>query len=292
MSDKNEFLDSKAYTFAYYPGDSLLHKLNPLSKIVFLLFLTILIFFIRSLIFFSLITLSIIIIGLLSGISLKNLLKKLRYIVVVMMVSVLLNIFFNAIPQAQEQVLFYLFGLEFLPIRRLAVYYAMKAFFIVITLFTSSIIYTNTTSMKDFAYSLMSLHLPYKFCFDFMVGLRYLPLIEKEAKTIALAQKARGFGREKVNSVKKAYNFIVERLISTLVSILRKGHITSISMENRCFGIYKSRTNLTKVPFERRDYLFIIVCGILFVFILLYVLGLIPLPSFPSLYKIYLSMFK
>jgi energy-coupling factor transport system permease protein len=259
---------------------------------VFLLFLTILVFFIRSLIFFGFITLSIILIALLSGISLKNLVKKLRYIVIVMVVSVILNIFFNAIPQSQEQVLFYLFGLKFLPIRRLAVYFALKAFFIVITLFTSSIIYTNTTSMKDFAYSLMNLHLPYKFCFDFMVGLRYLPLIEKEARTIALAQKARGFGREKVNSIKKAYNFIMERLISTLVSILRKGHITSISMENRCFGVYNSRTSLTKVPFKRRDYIFIFACCCIFIFILLYILGLIPLPSFPSLYNIFVRIFK
>ncbi len=291
MPKKNEFLDNKTYTFSYYPGDSLLHKLNPLSKLVFLLFLTILIFFIRSLIFFSLLALSIIIIALTSGISLRNLAKKLRFIVIVMIFSVFLNIFFNAIPQEQEQVLFYLFGLDFLPIRRLAVYYAIKAFLIVITLFTSSIIYTNTTLMKDFAYSLMSLNMPYKFSFDFMVGIRYLPLIEKEAKTIALAQKARGFGREKVNTIKKAYNFIMERLISTLVSILRKGHITSISMENRCFGIHKNRTNLTKVPFKKKDIIFIFFCVIIFTFIFLYNFRVIPLPSFPSLYNIFIFFF-
>ncbi|TXT65253.1 MAG: putative Energy-coupling factor transporter transmembrane protein EcfT [Promethearchaeota archaeon] len=291
MPKKNEFLDNKTYTFTYYPGDSLLHKLNPLSKLVFLLLLTILIFFIRSLILFAVITLSIILIALASGISLRNLAKKLRFIIIVMIFSVFLNIFFNAIPQEQEQVLFYLFGVQFLPIRRLAVYYAMKAFLIVITLFTSSIIYTNTTLMKDFAYSLMSLNIPYKFSFDFMVGIRYLPLIEKEAKTIALAQKARGFGREKVNSIKKAYNFVMERLISTLVSILRKGHITSISMENRCFGIYKTRTNLTKVPFKKKDYGFIIFCILLFSFISLYIFRIIPLPTFPSLYNIFKNLF-
>jgi len=291
MPKKNEFLDNKTYMFSYYPGDSILHRLNPLSKVTFLLFLTILIFFIRSLIFFSIVSFIIILIALISGISLRNLARKLRFIVIVMIISVVLNIFFNAIPQAQEQVLFYLFGLNFLPIRRLAVYFAMKAFFIVITLFTSSIIYTNTTAMKDFAYSMMNLNIPYKFSFDFMVGIRYLPLIEKEAKTIALAQKSRGFGREKVNSVRKAYNFIMERLISTLVSILRKGHITSISMENRCFGIYKTRTNLTTVPFKKKDYIFIIVCFLVFFFCILYIYRLIPFPHFPSLYNLFQMIF-
>ncbi|MBD3195618.1 MAG: hypothetical protein GF317_11210 [Candidatus Lokiarchaeota archaeon] len=278
--------------FAYYPGDSILHKLNPISKIIFLFFITILIFFIRSLILFSIITVSTIIIALISGISLRDLIRKLRFIVLVMIISVLLNIFFNAIPQGQQQVIFYLFGLEFLPIRRLAVYFALKAFLIVITLFTSSIIYTNTTSMKDFAYSLMRLKIPYKYCFDFMVGIRYIPLIEKEAKTIAMAQRARGFGKEKANSIRKAYNLVFERLISTLVSILRKGHVTSISMENRCFGIYKKRTNLIEIKFKKKDVAFIAISFIIFVGILLYLFGILPLPHFPSLYNLFTSLFS
>lgn len=230
--------------------------------------------------------------ALLSGISLRDLAHKLRFMVIVMILSVLLNIFFNAIPQEEEQVLFYLFGLEFLPIRRLAVYYAFKAFFIIITLFTSSIIFTNTTSMKDFVYSLIKLNIPYRYCFNFMVGLRYIPLIEKEARTIALAQKARGFGKEKANTVKKAYNLIFERLISILVSILRKGYVTSISMENRCFGIYKERTYLSEVKFKKKDVAFIVFCMIVFTLILLYLFRLLPLPQFPSLYSIFKRYFN
>ncbi len=291
MTKRNKILDNKSYTFAYYPGNSFFHKLNPLSKFFFILMLTITIFFIKSLIFFSIFTLSLIIIALLSGISLKDLARKLRFMIIVMIVSVLLNIFFNAIPQEEAEVLFYLFGLEFLPIRRLAVYYALKAFFIVITLFTSSIVFTNTTSMKDFVYSLIKLKIPYKYCFNFMVGLRYIPLIEKEAKTIALAQKARGFGRERVKTVKKAYNLIFERLISILVSILRKGYITSISMENRCFGISKERTYLTEVKFKKKDWAFIMFCLIIFILIFFYIYGILPLPQVPSLLSIFKQIF-
>ena len=205
----------------------------------------------------------------------------------VLITSVVLNIFFNAIPSEQEIILFYLFDLEFLPIRRLAVYYAFKAFFIVMILYTSTIIYTYTTHMKDFVYSLMRLKIPYRYCYAFMVGIRYIPLIEQEAKTISLAQRARGFGFEKVNSVKKAYNLIFERLIATLVSILRKGHTTSISMENRCFGIYKDRTNLVKISFKLKDIFFMIFCAILFAFIMLYIFNLTAFPQFPSIYYTY-----
>ena len=265
-----------------------MHQLNPISKIVFLIFLTVSTFLIRSLIFLYLFLFVEIIVALLSNISIKTLSRKLRFIVFLLIFSVILNIFFNAIPVENEVVLFYLFGLKFLPIRRLALYYAIKAFLIVLTLYTSAIIYTYTTSMKDFVYSLMRLKIPYKYCYAFMVGIRFIPSIQQEARTIALAQQARGFGLERANTVKKAYNLIFERLISTLVSILRKGNTTSISMENRCFGLYKTRTNLIRIKFRKKDLFFIFCCFTLFITLILYVFQVLSIPQFPSLYNLYL----
>lgn len=124
-----------------------------------------------------------------------------------------------------------------------------------------------------------------------MVGIRYIPLIEQEAKTIALAQRARGFGLEKANSIKKVYRLIFERLVATLISILRKGHITSISMENRCFGIHKKRTNLKIIKFRLIDGLFIFFCIFIFSFFILYLLQSLPIPPLPSLYHLFLAIF-
>ena len=290
MARKNKILDNKQYTFSYVPGHSFMHKLNPISKIVFLIFLTISIFLITSLIFLSIILFGTLTLALLSNISLNNLARKLRFAFFILIFGVILNIFFNAIPLENETILFYLFGLSFLPIRRLALYYAVKAFLIFLTLYTSAIIYTYTTSMKNFVYSLMRLKIPYKYCYALMVGIRFIPSIQQEARTIALAQKARGLGLEKANSARKAYNLIFERLISTLVSILRKGNTISISMENRSFGLYKTRTNLTWIKYKKKDALFIWLIFILFIVLVLYILQLLPFPSFPSLYHFYINL--
>jgi energy-coupling factor transport system permease protein len=161
----------------------------------------------------------------------------------------------------------------------------------ILTLFSSAIVYSNTTSMKDFVYALISIKLPYKYCFSFMVGIRYIPIIEEEAKTVALAQKARGLGLEEINTFKKAYRLIFDRLAATLVTILRKSQVTSISMENRCFGISKNRTNLTRVRFKKKDFLFVIISTLIFMFLLLYTIRLLPIPYFPSLYSIFLQLF-
>ncbi len=291
MKNKNKVLDHKFYTFAYLPGNSFMHKLNPLSKIFLLILLTISIFMIKSLILLAIIFMMIILLTLISKISLKDLLRKLKFIFIILIISLVLNIFFNAIPSNQETVLFYLFNISFLPIRRLALYYALKASIIVLILYTSTIMYANTTSPKDFLYSLVRLKIPYRYCFSLMVGIRYIPLIEQEAKTIALAQRARGFGLERANSVKKAYRLIFERLVATLISILRKGHITSISMENRCFGIHKQRTNMKIIKFKSIDGLFIFFCVLGFSFFLLFLFQLLPIPPVPSLYKLFLTIF-
>ncbi|MFX0076302.1 MAG: energy-coupling factor transporter transmembrane component T family protein [Candidatus Hermodarchaeota archaeon] len=290
MSKKNKHLDSKQYIFAYIAGTSLMHKLNPISKLIFLILLTILTFLVRSLIILMALSIFITIIMLMSQISIRMLLRKLKILIIILIISLILNLFFNAIPSEKEIVIFYLFNLEFLPIRRLALYFALRAFFILFTLYTSAILFTNTTSPKDFVYSLIRLKIPYKFCFAFMVGIKYIPTIEQEAKTIALAQQARGFSMDRVKTLRKAYAFISERLISTLVSILRKGHTTSLSMENRCFGIYKKRTNSIRIRFHVRDILFIFVCLSLFTFGLLYLFEILPLPQPPSLYRMYLNL--
>ena len=288
---KNKQLDKKRYMFAYVPGNSIFHKLNPISKLIFLILLTTIVLVVNSILFLAIIFLIVFSLAILSGIKLKLLFRKLRYIFMILIVSVLLNIFFNAIPSEEEVILFYLFGQEFLPIRRLAVYFALKAFFMVLILLTSSIIYTYTVDMRDFVYSLMKLKIPYRYCYALMVGIRYIPLIEQEAKTISLAQRARGFGYERVNTIRKAYNLVFERLIATLITILRKAYVTSISMENRCFGIYKDRTNLVKISFKLKDIIFIIFWLIVFSFVILYLLQLLPIPQFSSLYSIYLDTF-
>ncbi len=289
MSSRNKFLDNRQYLFAYISNNSFMHKLNPISKLIFLLFLTIETFIIRSIILQSALFLLVIILLLLSKIKPKFIFKKLRFMVIILWVSVVLNIFFNALPNEDEIVLFYLFNVPFLPIRRLAVYFALRAFFILLTLYTSAILFTNTTSPKDFVYSMIRMRIPYKFCFAFMVGLRFIPSIEEEAKTIALAQQARGFNIEKVKTLRKAYAFISERMIGTLVSILRKGQTVSLSMENRCFGVFKNRTNLIKVKFKFSDLVFMVLTILGFIFIILYIFNFLPIPRIPSLYSIFFT---
>jgi len=125
MTNKNKILDRKQLLFAYVPGNSIFHKLNPISKLIFLLYLTVITLIVNSILFMIILFSFIFILALLSKISVIILFRKLKFIFSILIVSVVLNIFFNAIPSEEEIILFYLFNLEFLPIRKLAVYYAL-----------------------------------------------------------------------------------------------------------------------------------------------------------------------
>jgi hypothetical protein len=59
------------YIFAYFPGTSLMHRLNPLSKLFFLILLTVLTLFSTSILFLATIFVCILLLALLSQISMK-----------------------------------------------------------------------------------------------------------------------------------------------------------------------------------------------------------------------------
>ena len=89
---KNKQLDRKRYMFAYVPGNSIFHKLNPISKLIFLILLTTIVLVVNSILFLAIIFLIVFSLAILSGIKLKLLFRKLRYIFMILIVSVLLNI--------------------------------------------------------------------------------------------------------------------------------------------------------------------------------------------------------
>ena len=86
MPSKNRILDNRTYLFAYISNHSFFHGLTPITKLLFLLFLTIETFIISSIILQSILSLSVIIMLLIAKIKPKFILKKLRFMVVVLLI--------------------------------------------------------------------------------------------------------------------------------------------------------------------------------------------------------------
>ncbi len=266
---------------------SFLHQVNPMVKLFVLIFFTVSLFQIKSLII--LISLYLMIIGgiLLLNLPLKSLFRRMKWVFILTLLYVPLNTLFDAQYSSNSEVLFYFFSPN-LPIRRIALYYSLRSAFIILSSLTSAMIYTETTNAKNLVYSLIQMKIPYRYAFAFMIGMRYIPLIEQESNTIEIAQTLRGLGISKKSSLKQIFKHIYQRTSTLLISILRKTQTTANAIDSRGFGYQKYRTNLYKFPWIKANW--IILIGFLgyFAVILLSFLNVIPdLFSVPSLYRLW-----
>ncbi len=263
--------------------------LNPMSKIVSLVGLTLILLLEKSLILLATVYIIVLVTCWLVARESGGLFKHLKWIVLLIIIYVPLNTIFDATVRTGDEILFFLFPPNF-PIRRIAVYYSVRMGILMMTLFTSSIAFTRTTTIKDFLYSLMQAGLSYRIAFAFMVGLRYMPIIQDEARTIEIAQKVRGLGMQKRIRFKNVLKMIVHRISTLLISVLRKTRITAMAMDVRAFGASKTRTNMYHVAWRRTDTIWLITCCIIVSVFILHIAGLIPV-DVPSILELVSSLF-
>ena len=79
----------------YLPGDSLLHKMDPRMKIVLLLLLMISNFIGKNFITLALVAVATVMLVILSQINLKIILKGIKPIVLIVVITALLNLFYG-----------------------------------------------------------------------------------------------------------------------------------------------------------------------------------------------------
>lgn len=277
----NEILE---YTSNYVPADTFFHRLNPVTKIVWFVLMTILLLTQESLIIIFILTIYVFLSAAASELTFKHIIRKLRWILLFVVISVVINVLFNAIPSEQEQILFYIWD-PYIPVRRLAVYFALRTSLWILALSTCGLIFMHSTAPQDIVYGIRKLGLGYKVAYSLMVGLRYIPLIQDQTRSVVIAQKARGLDRKNSTSLKRTLAMIRDRMVTSLILIFRNAGSTAMSMELRGFGRSENRTNTYSIKFSRRDYLFLIIMIILTAILIAYRFHLLSfIPPMPSIY--------
>ena len=280
------------FVFNFRPGSSFFHRLHPVTKILFTILFTYVVLIQKSLIILSGLFCIIVVISLSSSISIKSLFSRLKWVLIIVIFTIVINILFNAINEETE-ILFYLIPKDpieesLLPIRRLAVYYAFRISFWVLILSNCGLVFLHTTSPKDMVYGFRKLGMQYKFAYAFMIGLRYVPLIQDSTTSVIIAQKARGLDRVNARGVKRVYELIQDRLTTSLILIFKQIKITAKSLELRGFGQHRKRTDLYNLKFNLRDIVFLLLFVSIVVFLSLYRFGVMHfIPPIPSIYSLF-----
>ena len=129
-------------------------------------------------------------------------------------------------------------------------------------------ILSRTTSPHSIALGFNRFGFPYRIAFILTMAFNQLSFFREEAFVIIDAQRLRGmqvFERSRRGcrrklpflSKIKAYCGLA---ISLMLNAMRKAQISSAAMDSRCFGVYKTRTWLDKPKMKAADFFFLFGC--------------------------------
>lgn len=238
----------------YIPGDSVVHKLDPRIKIIITFIFIVAIFFINKLSGYLFVVLYLYLVIAISKTPFSYILKGLRPVIIILLLTVSLNMFFTP-----GGTILYTLG----PLKittsglRLAVFMGLRLIFLIIgtsllTLTTSPISLTDGIEhiLKPFSRIGVPAH---ELAMMMTIALRFIPTLIEEAEKIMKAQMARGADFESGNIVKRAKG-LVPLLVPLFISAFRRADELAVAMESRCYRGGQNRTRMKQLKIQPRDY--------------------------------------
>lgn len=218
------------------PCNTLLHRLDALSKLVALLCLSILTMHINEGVPSFIVLLCLLGLCMFAG-NKEKLISRFLFIGAFALPLFILTML--SAPQGGER-----FNLGLFTVSSAAIEAGIVVSFRMIILFLSSMVYIETTNPRHFLVMLTHyVKLPYRFVFGVSVALSFVPLLEEEAKMAIAARKLRhGKAPQRIGEVIDLWK---GSLLSIFTGAIRRISTTSGAMDAKGFGAYPTRTYVT-----------------------------------------------
>ena len=237
--------------FDYTPGSTLLHTMNPITKICLALCICIAAFASENLAFL----LTLLAVDMAVG-AIGNILPKaIRILTGLVKVSVFLFIL---------QVLFIRDGnILFWIVTDAGVLAATRLVLRLIVACIPLALMLSVTATNDLTNALVkTAHVPYKYAFTFSTAVRFIPLFMDEMSGIIEAQTARGVDLDSGGFFKKM-KLILPMCVPLLIISVRKIDGTAMAAEVRGFNLRTGRSGYKSYPFQAADMLTFLFCAVL-----------------------------
>ena len=253
----------------YYPVDSWVHRLDPRTKILLTIAMIVAVFLVKSMVGYALILGFMYLVSKLSNIPFKMLVKGVKPLRFILILTFILNLFFNTGSTMLVELGFIKISYEGLST---AVHYSLRLVFLVLgtslmTLTTSPIALSDGIEML--LSPLKVIKFPaHELAMMMSIALRFIPTLMEEADKIMKAQMARGADFESGNLLARA-KAMVPLLVPLFVSAFRRAGDLAMAMESRCYHGGENRTRLRVLKITKNDYLAAAGVAVLIVLILL-----------------------
>lgn len=238
----------------YYQADSVIHRLDPRVKLATTIIFIISLFVFEGVGGYIVAALFLAVVIKLSKVPFKFIVKGMKAIVFLLMITVIFNLFLT--PGEP------LISLWKLTITKeglkTAAFMAIRLSFLII----GSSVMTLTTTPNQLTDGLEKMLNPLKkikvpvheIAMMMSIALRFIPILLEETDKIMKAQIARGADFESGNIIKKAKS-MVPLLVPLFISAFRRANDLAMAMESRCYRGGENRTKMKPLHYEKRDFI-------------------------------------
>ena len=239
----------------YYPANSKLHRLDPRVKIMCTLFFLISLFCFQNIWGYVVATIFLVAVIRISKVPLKFIVKGLRPVIMLLMITVLFNLFLTKTGTV-------IFEMWILKITdeglRTAGFMTVRLIYLILG--SSLMTFTTTPNaltdgIERLLWPLRKIKVPvHEIAMMMSIALRFIPILLEETDKIMKAQIARGADLESGNIIQKA-KAMLPILIPLFVSAFRRATDLAMAMESRCYRGGEGRTKMKPLVYRKKDYI-------------------------------------
>ena len=236
----------------YYPTGSVIHQLDPRTKLNVTLLYIIFLFVVNNLVGYLVAFLFLVAMILLSKIPVRYVARGLKPLILIIVLTVVLNMFWT---QGTVIAQFWIFKITDNGLR-MAINMGVRLVLLVsgtslMTLCTSTIALTDGMEMLMKKIPLVR-RVAHELSMMMSIALRFIPTLTDETDRIMKAQKSRGADFESGKLISRA-KAMIPILVPLFVSAFQRANELAMAMEARCYQGGSGRTRLKELKYARRD---------------------------------------
>lgn len=254
----------------YIPGESIIHRADPRTKIVLSLVFMAVIFMLNTFWTFAAMTLFVFLVVTISGVPIKYTLRGLKPLILIIVFTAVINIFTTGgTPVAN------VFPLKYITIEGLLLAAKLASRLALVIISGSLLTFTTTPILlTDGIEKLLN---PFKkvgvpaheLAMMMSIALRFIPTLLEETEKIMKAQAARGADFDTGNLLQRAKSFIPV-LVPLFVSAFRRADDLATAMEARCYRGGTGRTRMRQLQFTKIDLRIVLTTAVFLTSLLLF----------------------
>ena len=238
----------------YFPGNSIIHRMDPRTKLVMLVVYIVALFVASGPVSYCLMLIFLLTSIGISKIPGKSFVRGMKPLVFILVFTGLLNLFFT---QGEK---------ELVSVWNITIYWegVIRSIYMVariLMLIAGTFLLTYTTSPIALTDGLESLLNPLKkikvpvheLSMMMCIALRFIPTLIEETDKIMSAQKARGADFE-TGKLMERVKALVPILVPLFISAFRRADELATAMECRCYHGGDGRTKMKLLRYKRRDF--------------------------------------